>query len=245
MTQATSTLSAHRGAQLVTRQELRGIAAPPSTATWRPIGHAELVDIMQDRLEAAGWSIRKEQFAVQTEGLKLFGTLDLENGHAPGEGLGAAIGFRHGNDKSMALQIVAGARVFVCDNLALSGDTKLFRSRHKHGVFSRLREALGGYFGKLGDEINLVKDRFGVWQAADLTDDQAKVLIYDAIQAGIIPARIRPDVHQAYFQAEDLGYADSAPRTKLGLHNAFTRAIKALNPAPSFEANVGLTKLLG
>jgi hypothetical protein len=233
------------GSQIVTRDQLRSIPTPASTASWRPLPHVELVETLEDRLQAAGYRIEREQFAVQTGGLRLFGTLDLRNGHELGEGLGFALGFRHANDKSLALQIVGGARVFVCDNLALSGDIQVFKNKHTHGVYGRLRQALGTYLGKLGQQIELIKDRFGVWQAAEISDDQAKVLIYDAIAKGIIPSRIRPEVHEAYFEAARLNYQDCAPRTKWGLHNAFTRSIKALNPAPAYEANLGLTRLFG
>lgn len=244
MNQNGATLSAH-GSTIVTREELARIPAPLSTATHRPIAHIDLDDILRDRLAAAGLGIARAQYAVQTEGMRLFGTYDLENIDAPGAGMALALGFRHANNKSMALQIVAGARVFVCDNLALSGDAKLFRNRHTHGVIGRLREAIGGYFKTLPAAVEMIRDRFGVWQAAGLDDDAAKVLLYDSIASGVIPSRIRPDVHAAYFNAETLGFEDCLPRTKFGLHNAFTRGIKALNPAPAYEANIGLTHLLG
>jgi hypothetical protein len=48
-----------------------------------------------------------------------------------------------------------------------------------------------------------------------------------------------------YFEAEQREYLDCAPRTRFGLHNAFTRAIKQLAPAPAFEANLGLGSLFG
>jgi len=235
-----STLIAGKS-QIVTRAQLAGIPAPASTATWRPFTHTELLDLMEDRLEAAGYSLAREQYAIQTQGLKLFATWDLKTVIA--NGLSLAIGFRHGNDKSMALQMVAGPRVTVCDNLSLIGETKLFRNKHKHGVFSRLREALGRYFGSLTEQVETVQDRLGVWQAAELTDDRARVLIYKLLEGKVIPGRLRPEVHTNYFEADRLGYTDSAPRSVWGLSNAVTRAIKALNPGPAFEANVGLTRV--
>lgn len=241
-TQATLTAAT---TERVTRAQLAGIPTPLSTRSHRPIAHAELVEIMEDRLAAAGYRVTGEEYAVQRGGLRLFGTLDLENGETPGAGMGLALGFRHANDRTMSLQIVGGARVFVCTNLALSGEAKVFRNRHTHGVMGRLREALGRYVGGLGRQVEMLKDRFGVWQAAGLTDDAAKVVIYDAIAGGVVPSRVRPEIHEAYFSAERLGYPDCAPRTKMGLHNAFTRALKALNPGPAFEANLGLTRLLG
>lgn len=246
---ATATFTVHAGASIMTRAQLAGIPTPASTPTWRPIGHADLVDLITDRLQAAGYGIASEQYAVQKEGLWFFGALDLK---APDDalvqvvdGTGLAIGFQHSNDKKLALRVVAGARVFVCDNLALSGDREVFRNLHTHGVIGRLRESLGGYFGGLQEQVAKLRERFGVWQASPLTDTEAKAIVYDALHDGTLPHRIRHEVHEAYFRAEELEYTDCMPRSKWGLHNACTRAFKALNPGPMFEANVGLTRLLG
>jgi hypothetical protein len=245
---ATAQLVAHAGAHRVTRQQLVGIAPPLSTATHRPIAHAELVDTMEDRLLRAGYSIAREQYAVQREGLMLFGTFDLVLngvGRAPVDGTGLALGFRHGNDKSMALRCVSGARVFVCDNLALVGDKRLFSLVHKHGVMGHLRQSLDQYFGAFDQQIEMLRDRFGVWQRSPLQDIEAKALVYDAVITGVIPSRLLDDINTAYFAAEALGYEDCAPRTKWGLSNAFTRSFKSLNPAPAWTAQRGLTELLG
>jgi hypothetical protein len=252
MTTYGATFTAHAGASIVTRQQLAGIDTPPSTPTWRPIGHAELVDLIEGRLHAAGYRIAREQYAVQKEGLWFFGAIDLAGGSASGEGglvpvtpgAGLALGFQHSNDKKLALRIVAGARVFVCDNMALSGDREVFRNMHTHGVMGRLRESVGAYFGGLEAQAEVLRKRFAAWQASSLTDTEAKALIYDGLAGAIIPHRIRHEVHKNYFDAEALGFEDSAPRSKWGLHNACTRAFKALNPGPMFEANFGLTTLL-
>jgi hypothetical protein len=242
---ANSTLIAHAGAHHMTRQQLAGIIPPLSTATHRPIGHADLVGLMEEALNRAGLYIEREQFAVQRAGLVLFGTLDLRNGGASaGPGTGLALGFRHANDKKMALRCVAGARVFVCDNMALVGETTVFRIQHRHGAMGALRQSLGTYFGAYDKQIEMLRDRFGVWQASPITNVVAKSVVYDAITSGIIPSRLLDDIDDAYFRGAEKGYEDCAPRNLWGLHNAFTRSFKTLNPAPQFAAQLGLTRLL-
>src|SRR5262245_31294856 len=162
MTEAT--LMTHAGATRMTRQELRGIPAPLSTPTHRPIAHGDLIETLDDRLQAAGYKIVREQFAVMRQGLMLFGTFDLENGHVSRPGTGLAMGFRHSNDKHVALSIVAGVRVFLCDNGAMIGDVRLFKNKHTHGVISRLRDSLGGFFGTtLKQEYATIDARIDRW----------------------------------------------------------------------------------
>ncbi len=50
---------------------------------------------------------------------------------------GLGLDFRHGNDQSMSLHLVAGTRVFVCDNLTLSGDMIVLRRKHTKGLSLR------------------------------------------------------------------------------------------------------------
>lgn len=244
-----TTFMVHAGGEIVTRQQLASIPTPATTPTWRPISHADLVEMIDNRLANAGYRIAREQFATKKDGLWFFGALDLEPaGDTALEvvpGVGLAVGFQHSNDKRRALRVVAGGRVFVCDNLALSGDREVFRNQHTHGVMGRLRESLGIYFGGLEAQRASLQERFERWQATALSDVEAKAIIYDALQSETIPQRILPDVHNAYFRAEEQSFEDCAPRSKWGLHNAFTRAIKALTPGPMFEANFGLTSLLG
>jgi hypothetical protein len=59
----------------------------------------------------------------------------------------------------------------------------------------------------------------------------------------VIPHRIRHEVHNNYFNADALGFEDCAPRSLWGMHNAATRAFKALGLGPMFEANISLAEL--
>lgn len=59
--------------------------------------------------------------------MKMFGLLEL---NADYEGVRFAIGLRNANDKSMRVGMVAGYRVFVCDNMALSGEFKPMLAKH-------------------------------------------------------------------------------------------------------------------
>jgi hypothetical protein len=57
----------------------------------------------------------------------MFGVLDLEAGF---EGCRFAIGLRNSHDKSFRLSCTVGVRVFVCENLAFSGDYTAVLAKH-------------------------------------------------------------------------------------------------------------------
>jgi len=60
----------------------------------------------------------REEYAVSSDGMKMFGVVDLSSGF---DGCRFAIGLRNSHDKSFRLSCTVGLRVFVCENLALHG----------------------------------------------------------------------------------------------------------------------------
>src|SRR5437899_8411695 len=115
-----ATLIAHCDTNMVSREQLAAIPTPEGTDTFRPVPHTELVMSIEAILETKGISITKEQFAVRADGSRLFATFDLSlEGIA---GSCGALGMRTGNDRTMTLQMLTGLRIFVCDNMAFSGD---------------------------------------------------------------------------------------------------------------------------
>src|ERR671933_1328247 len=120
-------LMTHVGARKVTRQELSLVPPPPATDTFKPIAHTALINELEGSLAFRHIQIVRDEYAVSPDGMKLFGLLEL---NAEYEGVRFAIGLRNANDKSMRLGMVAGYRVFVCDNMALSGDFKPLLAKH-------------------------------------------------------------------------------------------------------------------
>ena len=225
-------LIAHKGAEIVTRDQLAQYVPPEATDTFKPVGHAQLVETLTQVMQDRGLHIVREQFAVQSQ--KLFGTFDIEWQRM--EEYGAAVGFRHANDKSMPIQIAVGARVFVCDNMSFLGE--LIHTR-KHTAKLDLAKELDGAmysymqgFRRLMDDINHQKE-------AVIEERRAKQLIYDVFRNKIVPVRLFHPVVEDYETR-----AKAEPPTGWLLHNCFTAQIKSLAPAPAFKATARLGKYL-
>jgi len=227
----------------VTREQLKEIASPPATDTWKPVPHYDLVQAIDRQLAVRDIQIVNEQFAVQREGLRLFGVLELDvPGLEASETFGFAMGIRTANDRSEALSIVVGAKVFVCDNLMLSGDLIVMRRKHTPGfdLNADISRAIDGY----RDHLTVFHRQVGDLMAHPVSDAEAKVTIFEAFAREIVPVRIFRPVAETYFHPQP-GMTDVLPRTQWGLHNAFTRAMKQLAPGPAFQATTQLGKLFG
>lgn len=229
-------LMSHVDTDLVTRDQLRLVAVPESTPTFRPIPHIDLVEQIDLILAKNQIYIREEQFALRRDGSVLFGVLQLAYGNSS-EGT-AALGLRTSNNKTMAIQICAGFSVFVCDNLVFRGDMIALRRKHTSGL--DLQDELVGavlrfkeHFGILTGEIEALKNRH-------LTDGEAKAFLHDAFVRGVMPLRLLPKVSAAYF-----AFADSLPHTAWALHNAFTVVSKAMPMPTRMQAIQELGTLFG
>ena len=114
----------------LTRDDLIQILPPESTDTFKPIAHAELVRSIVEGLSYRHINVVTDEYAVTTDGMKLFGVMDLETTF---EGCRFSLGLRNANDKSMRLSLTVGYRVFVCSNMAFHGDfTPVLAKHSKH-----------------------------------------------------------------------------------------------------------------
>lgn len=235
----TGTLS-HTRSQLVTRDELMAIPPPEGTATWRPIAHGDLITAVERQLRARGIEVLAEKYAVQREGARLFAVLDLTLERT--EECCAAMGIRTANDRSMALEIAVGVKVFVCDNLAFSGDLIALRRKHTAGfdLDADIARAMGRY------EAHLLRlqGSIAALQERPLGDEEAKALLFEVFRREILPVRHFKPVAETYFNPRP-EMTDVKPRTLWGLHNACARAVRQMAPAPAFQATIALGKFFG
>jgi hypothetical protein len=233
-----STLVAHCGTQKITRPDLRNLPVPESTGTFKPIPHHEVVEALIETLGFRKIGVVRDEYAASPDGMKLFGVMDLESGF---EGCRFSIGIRNANDKSMRLALTVGYRVFVCDNLAFQGDfTPVLAKHSKH--FSIL-DSLAIGVDRIQRNFEPLAEQVTSWKETQISDIQAKLMIYRAfIEAELeIPKHLAKDVHRNYFNPDHL---DFAPRTRWSLSNAFTSALKSLDPIAYFRSAAKLGTFL-
>jgi hypothetical protein len=237
MSEAAATLVSHVGASPIKREDLVLLNTPRRTDTHVPVPHHRLVSLLEQRLERKGMTIRKSEFAASPDGMKLFGVLVLA--HKTRDDFSFAIGLRTANDKSLSLQLIAGARVFVCDNMVFSGDAVVARRKHTSGldikvVISTAIENTMGRFAALDQRVEALK-------AAEISDDHAKALIVDAATSkGVMTARSIPDVVKFYFEPP---HKEFEGRNEWSLHNAFTESFKAMRPNVAMAATIKLGQM--
>lgn len=241
---ATASLSGHgKGSVQVTRKQLAGFPAPKSP--WggpyhKPVAHIELIETLEARLkELLKAKITSEQYAVRANKMSLFGVLTLDYGEQ--KDLTAAIGIRHSNNGSMAMQFVAGMSVFVCDNMALRGDVIFLKKRHTINL--NLAAEIDEGIKKFEEHYKQLTGEVKALKQDKIADEAAKVLMFDGFtKNNVMPLRLLPVVAKEYFEPR---HREFEPRTAWSLYNAFTEVAKQLPMTTRMEATQELGQLFG
>jgi len=182
--------------QGLTVEQLRQYATEPATETHIPIAHANMRDMVVERLLAVGLSIKDEQIAVSTRKdveidgqlvesySKAFGVFDVSGvDYAIDDTamMGLSVGWRNSSNKQLPAAICIGSRVFVCDNLCFSG-TLMLKRRHTKNIMDDLPDMIAAAFGRVEELANRqyrVYDRF---RDIKITNDEAAAVVVEACQ---------------------------------------------------------------
>ncbi|MCC6348299.1 MAG: DUF932 domain-containing protein [Candidatus Eisenbacteria bacterium] len=233
MTQA---LVVHRGGWSATRGDLASVEVPEPTDSYVPVPYGRLIEEIHLHLPRFGLRVEDERYALAREGNQMFGVLTCRNGHVADWGL--AVGVRSSYDRSLAVQLVAGSRVFVCDNLAFHGETQVSRKHTAHvfrdlpGLIYDMLMSVSAMREILAAEIEQMKRQI-------LSVALSHHLMVLALRCGALPASQLPKVIEHF---DDLDNPEFAPRSAWALFNAFTAVIGQRQPRAQMDGTLRLTK---
>src|SRR3954471_14635547 len=157
------------------RTELAQIPVPQATATHRPVPHHEIVEALVETLSFRHIAVVNEEYAASKDGMKMFGVLDLETQM---EGCRFSIGIRNSHDKSLRLGLTAGLRVFVCSNMAFSGDFTPVLAKHSKSF--NLIDTISVGIDRMQRNFEPMRRQVETWRSSELTTVAAKMIIYEA-----------------------------------------------------------------
>jgi hypothetical protein len=244
-----ASLISHVGTRKIARYELGMIPTPPATETHQPVPHLNIVEAIAESLELRKLRVVRDEYAVSKDGMRMFGIMEVEE-HLQPTGFHSrtedkmfrfAIGLRNANDKTMRLGLTAGYRVVVCDNMAFAGD--FVPAFHKHSKRLDLSQVISLAVDKIQRNFIPLRKQIDEWREFPLTDDDAKVIIYDAFRSPSLklPLRFLHSAHRHYFDPLDKEFTE---RSFWSLSNAFTSMIKELPPVKQFQVTAKLGQFL-
>lgn len=216
----------HCGAKRVNREQLFAVPTPRGTQTWFPLSHRTILGEIETQLKATGFSVTEEAHALSHDGARYFGVLSVTVPSRAKSDFGWVVGLRNSHDQTYPAGLVAGTRVFVCDNLAFSGEVRISR-KHTKFAYRDLRHLTARAIGQLGDRFRSLDQRVEAYRAEPVAEWLAHDLTIRAVDCGAIVTSEIPDVLREWREPSHEAFQ---PRNAWSLFNAFTEAHKAVNP---------------
>ena len=211
----------HCGAHAVPRTELGLVLTPVATDTWQPIPHSAFLESIEETLPSHNLTVVNEAHALTHDGGRYFGLLQVQNWHNNPD-YSWVLGLRNSHDKTLPAGLVAGSSVFVCDNLAFSGEIEVSR-KHTSMILRDLptlvKDALGRLVHKWFDQDRRI-ERYKAWH---MDNTRAHDLTIRALDAGAITTRMIPDVLEEWRHPR---HTDFGERNAWSWFNACTEVLK-------------------
>jgi len=197
------------------------------------------LDGIQDTIERSGLRVLAQAHALAREGQRYFGLLECAPA-APKEPValaqyplvplplprprdyGLVIGLRNSHDQSFPAGLCVGSGVFVCDNLAFSGEITLAR-KHTTNILRDLPVLIESAVGRIADMRGRQDQRIATYKATEMRNGQVHDLLIQALDARIMGPTMLPDVLK---QWREPAHPEFAERNAWSLFNAFTEALK-------------------
>ena len=225
----------HCGGAEVERQALVDVEVPERTRTYCPVPHDSFANLIEDQLGQVGFQFGEQAHALNKQGQQYFGMAELLSPSQPDQDWGLVAGWRSSYDKSMIAAFVVGSQVFVCDNLAFSGEVQIGRKHTTHIMRDlpyMVEAAVRGTKGMADQQVI----RYERYKDARLKDSVVNHTIIQMLRTGIISSsRVVKVVNEYYEPTHSEHLNENGHRTNWTLFNAATESLKGtgLNNLPN------------
>ncbi len=211
----------HCGAHHVDLKDVRQVHTPSPTESWCPIPHHDLISTVQRTLLTTNLRIGTQAHSLSHEGQRYFGLMEIHSNTA-NEDYCWVLGLRNSHDKTFPAGIVAGATVFICDNLSFSGEIK-FARKHTRFINRDLPQLVSRSVGLLLAKWHTMDSRIAAYKQAQINDTDAHDLIIRATDVNVCSNRLIPSVLHEWREPRHDAFEE---RNVWSLFNAFTESLK-------------------
>jgi hypothetical protein len=229
----------HGSGYEATEEEVRAVKPPAFTNTWHPVSHGYLCDLAEVMADKVGLSVKRKSFGLDNVGLRMFGVYDFASveGNDLDQVLTMSLGIRHSIDKTLSAAFCLGSRVFVCDNMAFSGERVMVK-KHTGNIEDLLPGMVENAMVEFKNDF-LTKDLqlFKKWKKTEVGIHQATDFIVRAAIGGSIPKNAIIEVRSIFEHPPHPEFRDP---TVWALFNAFSQYAKKrdINPNDASEYSI-------
>lgn len=223
----------HAGGARATRAEIDAIPVPAPTESHNPVAFGRLIDATKDAMDKWTFQVVNEEHCLAKQGNRYFGLFHIgRDGVDTNAGYRFMLGLRASYDKSFALSWVVGSQVFVCDNLAFSGDMRIAHKFTKN-VVDKIPQLLLNACAQLLLKVKQQDAQFLRYKQLKISDRIAGEVITQLYRHNIVPITRLGQVIDEWYEPRHQEHKDDG-KSLWRLFNATTEALKDPNPANVF-----------
>jgi hypothetical protein len=223
----------HCGAAHVTHDELAHLPVPDARGSRHAVRpFVDDVDIVLDQFQNIGARVEDTAYGVLTrDGMpaRFFGLIELQLPNVAGsDDFGLMVGLRGIYDQTLPRGLAVGSRVFVCDNLAFSGEVTI-KTKQTTYIGQRLPRLIAQAVDRIPALALAQSAKFDAYRNTTIGQRAGDAMLIEMVRRGAMaPSQLGVAItewdtpsHQGH---ADLGWS------VWRLHNAITQAIKPANP---------------
>jgi hypothetical protein len=214
----------HCGGQITNREDITKVATPDPIETWYPISHTTLINTVERELNNLNMHIENESYALANDGKRMFGLLQVSNGHNSDD-YSWVMGVRNSHDKKFPAGLCVGSGVFVCDNTAFSSEIVIGR-KHTLNISRDLPMLVTRVCGELAAKWDTQGKRIEAYKTTELTNPQAAWMILNAMRQNVFPKTHINEILEEWLKPS---YPEFQDRNVWALFNAVTKQLRDRN----------------
>lgn len=222
-------LMTHCGAHEMPLEEIRQLPVPaPQGPRHKPVPFDTMIDAIKTSLGHSGIEVKEEAYAVFAN-TRLFGLMEVElYDHHTLTDYAFMVGLRGSHDQTMSRGIAVGSRVFVCDNLAFSGE-QVIKTKQTLNVEERLPGLIDQAVAQLPGMFAVQESLFEDFRRCQLPKRLADAVMADMVRNLILPANKLPALIREWDQPTHEAHTEDG-HSVWRMHNAITQVLKPSHP---------------
>lgn len=223
----------HCGSEKVTREDVFAVPVPKHTDSYKPVPYRDAIELLHNRAKRVlGMEVRDEQYGLNQAGDQMFAILTLDTG---ADGFGLSIGIRQSYNKSLALGVAAGQRVFVCDNLCFSGEAFKVVRKNTVNVWSDFTTLLDGQMGRAFASYQRIGAQCEAMRAHPCSQREGYAMLGVMLGTRLLTSQ---QATIAFGDWTEPRHEDFAERNLWSLYNCVTEGLKKGPPARTIDRHV-------
>jgi hypothetical protein len=204
----------------VSRSTVYSVKAPEHTRSHKPVGYQQAIEVLETQIERSGMAIESENFGLNKAGDQMFARFGIDSGETDRQ---LSIGLRQSYNKTLALGVVAGANVFVCDNLMFQGSDFRVMRKNTVNVFADFRFLVQTHISEAWAGYQSITQEVDGWKTKTIDLDRG----YEIIGLAQGHKALTPNqASVAYQDWKTPRHAEFSDRNVHSLYQCFTEGLK-------------------